>query len=377
MRRGAFRDSLVATLLISCGGAPQRLPVDAGDPLLQLSPSEPRRLTRDPDATQEEDPSVLVSRDGTLWVAWYSNRLGRHASGRERKEIFVSRSRDGLSWTTPAQATQSDEWSFYPSLAQDASGAIHLAFMRWHLRPLGCVPGATGASACTGIEKRILHSRSNDGLAWDAGAAEEVTQGPYDEVPTLLRTSDDRLFLYYVSGYRQGNTNKEIYLRVRAGASWDAARPVAGVQSATEHDTYPHAAQTAANSFYLTWTRFDASAGDVLIHASMQTMFATSSDGMTFSTPTLVSRDANMPVVDVFPYLYSNHARSEWSIVWVTPTGTVSLPVTGTYPNDSVRLDLPGYTPRIAPTPTPGVYLAVWVEGTEPTQKVKYRFFSR
>ena len=36
-----------------------------------------------------------------------------------------------------------------------------------------------------------------------------------------------------------------------------------------------------------------------------------------------------------------------------------------------------GYSHRIAPTSTPGVYLGVWVQGPDGSQDIYYRFFRK
>ena len=60
----------------------------------------------------------------------------------------------------------------------------------------------------------------------------------------------------------------------------------------------------------------------------------------------------------------------------------VTVPVDAPDPANLTTLDIPigGYTPRVAPTPTPGIYWAAWAEyvvTTEPTQKIRHRYFAR
>jgi hypothetical protein len=59
----------------------------------------------------------------------------------------------------------------------------------------------------------------------------------------------------------------------------------------------------------------------------------------------------------------------------VTESGTLDLRVGGTEP--AAPIDIPGYTPRVFPTATPGIWWAAWAEGTEPIQKVRYRFLAK
>jgi hypothetical protein len=90
---------------------------------------------------------------------------------------------------------------------------------------------------------------------------------------------------------------------------------------------------------------------------------------LVWTAPVAVSpRDAT---IDVFPHLYPDHARQNWFVVWVTELGALDLP------EPPAPIDIPGYTPRVLPTATPGIYWAAWAEGTEPVQKVRYRFLAK
>jgi hypothetical protein len=205
----------LALLLAACSGGGT-----GGEPgpLARLAPTAPLPLSPGNVTGQDEDPSILVARSGeALWAAWYSNRAGLHPGGRERKEIFVARSLDGLGWTEPpVQVTDDPEWSFYPSLAQGADGAFHLAWMRWQLVPQGCVPDT--ALPCTDYASRIVYSRSPDGLTWSAADEVELSTGARDELPSLVEASDGRLLVYFVAPGGAPVTN-QIFVAVRdAGA---------------------------------------------------------------------------------------------------------------------------------------------------------------
>ncbi len=352
-----------------------------GDPLTHLQPTTPLPLSPGNLDGQDEDPGILIARDGSLYAAWYSNRLGRHPSGRERKEIFVVRSTDGVTWTEPAQATENTEWSFYPSLAQSADGVFHLVWMRWRLLPQGCVPDAPGCpggpQCCTGTERRIVYDGSPDGVTWVHGQARELSPGPADELASLVAAADGRLLVYYVSGYRAGDTVRQIFRVAHDGTSWGAPILVNEVSSTLHHDTFPHVAERAAGGFLMTWTRYDLADGDNLFNYSTRTMISTSTDGLVWTPPVVLNGSSYATTIDVFPHLYPDHARQNWFVAWVTEAGVVDLPVAGTFPDDLAALDIPGYTPRIFPTATPGIYWAAWAEGTEPRQKVRYRFFAK
>lgn len=367
----------LAILLAGCGNSGN----GCQPPLERLSTRAPSALAPGNEAGQDEDPSVLVTRlPDALYAAWYSNRLGTHPDGLARKEIFVTRSTDGETWTAPQPATSSHSWSFYPSLAREAAGAFHLAWMRWLLLPAGCIyfdaahcPGNPGC--CTGTDRRILHNWSYDGLAWTEETAVEVSPGPADEAPSLVTASDGRLLVYFTSGYRAGDTQRVLRVAVRDATGWHPPAPLAGIDS-TQNDTFPQVVERAPGSFLMSWTRYDRAQGENAFHPSAETMLSTSADGLTW-TAARVASGPSPTKTDVLPFLYPDHSRTTWSVLWVNEDGVVTMPVDGSFPADLATLDLPGYSPRLAPTPTPGIYWGVWVGGADPTQQIRYRFLAR
>lgn len=129
-------------------------------------------------------------------------------------------------------------------------------------------------------------------------------------------------------------------------------------------------------SFLMTWTRYDRAQGENAFHPSAETMLSTSVDGIAW-TPARVASGPSPTRTDVLPYLYSDHPATIWSVLWLNEDGVVTLPVDGIFPRDLESLDLSGYSVRLAPTLTSDVDWAVWVEGSEPVQQVRYRFLPR
>jgi hypothetical protein len=105
-------------------------------------------------------------------------------------------------------------------------------------------------------------------------------------------------------------------------------------------------------------------------------MVSTSADGMVWTTP-VVKSGPSPAKTDVFPYLHPDARGDGWSVLWMNGDGVTSVPVDGAFPGDATSLDLHGYTPRLVRTPTPGIDWGAWVEGVDPTQKVKHRFLAR
>ena len=378
----------------SCGCDAAAPIVDAAapdaDPLTALQPGDPFTLSTGNPSGQDEDPAVLRAADGSLYAAWYSNRNGSQPDGREDKEIFLSRTTDGAMWTDPpVQVTRDDEWSFYPALAQGGDGAVHAVWWRVRLIPQGCTP----AVDCTGTDNRIVHKRSPDGVTWQLDAETEIASGPGDWLPSVVYDSvADRMLVYFAAVVRDaagntdfGETITRIYVVIDDGNGWSAPARLVGVNPDTSHNTYPHVAQRADGTFVMTWTRYDSSAPSnvlqVIMEASTETMYSTSVDGISWTTPITLSGGSAEGAVDVFPWLHSDHAGAQWYVTWLSATTsgvTVEMPVDGTYPDDRVeRPELAGYTARVVATATPGVFFAAWVEGNDPVQSVIGRLFTK
>jgi len=350
---------LVGVVLVAgCGEDPsqsQTGPVFAPTDARLLSTGSP---------TKDEDPSVIRARDGTLFVAWFSDRGGN-------PDIYVTSTRNGSDWSSPARVTTSVDGDFNPSLHQDGQGTFHLAWFRWDAPFRG----------------HIWYNTSPDGLAWDPGAEVQVTTAPdFDDwVPTITQATDGTLLIYFVSAKRNvANRTNEIYVTAKrlAVAGWDAPVPVAGLNSATEHDHLPFAARTGGE-ITLVWVRYDTTQAIPWLNAKSDLVYSTSSDGLNWAPAAKITSDSGN-AVNLFPALYSS-LDAKWSIVWLStrlgPPRVFELPLAGAdlYPQGLVvdTLLTAGYSHRIAATPTPGVYIGVWVQGPDGAQDIYYRFFAR
>ena len=312
--------------------------------------------------TKDEDPSVVLARDGKLVVAWFSDRSGNG-------EIYITSTSNGVDWTSPVQVTTNSGGDFNPNLFQDAQGTFHLTWFRWEALFRG----------------HIWYNSSVDGSTWDPNAEVQVTTTADvdDWVPTITQAADGTLLVYFVSERRDTtNPTAEVYVATRRPGltSWDPAIPVANVNSATENDHLPFAARTGAE-ITLAWVRHDTTQALPWLNPKSDLFCASSSDGVTFSVARKITNDAGN-IVHLFPTLYSN-LDAQWSLVWLsTRLGPprvfeLGLDAAANYPQallENTALP-PGYSHRIAPTPTAGVYIGVWVQGPDGAQDIYYRFF--
>lgn len=312
----------------------------------------------------DEDPSVILAKDGSLHVAWFSQRNGN-------PDIYVKRTQDGKTWTE-TRVTQSPSADYYPSLIQDSAGHFHLTWFRWTAFQVG----------------GIWHASSDDGVTWNAEEPVTTTANVDDWTPSIAEAKNGDLFVAFASSKRNPSALSQIYLAKKpAGQSaWLPAVEPPGLGSASQDDVLPILANTGP-TLSLAWVRCQAGGPDPCLVPSSNLFFATSTDGTSWSAPKKITNDTPDDVVDTLPSLYPDLAGN-WSLLWLsTRTGSVQtsdLPLAslGNYPAAAqVSTAFEGYSPHAAPTPTPGVFLGVWVEDTDPNDKNKkdvfYRFFGK
>lgn len=339
-------------------------PGDAATDAPLFAPSEKQLLSDlNPDHL-DEDPSVILAADGSLLVAYFSQRQGN-------PDIYVKRTTDGVSWTETRVSTDPSA-DYYSSLYQDDSGVVHLTWFRWTAFQVGS----------------IWHNSSPNGIDWDPDNETQVTLAPNvdDWVPTISGTAAGDLIITFASEKRNSAALSELYLSKKsAGASsWDAALPMADVNDPAAHETLPFVVRTGSE-LTLLYVKTDATSAVPWENASADVYLSKSSDGVLWSAPQRVTDDAPATFVDVFPGAFPDLA-GKWSMIWISNKtaggGAYVMPLdaVASYPTSAVANPIfEGYSPRAAPTPTPGVFLGVWVEADpvdENKKDVYYRFFS-
>ena len=347
---------LCAIIVAACkkdGGTAPPVTVDAtATPVTLLSVSSP---------TKDEDPSVLRARDGSLYIAWFSDRGGQ-------SNIYVSRSTDKTAWSAPVKLTSNIHGNFYPNLMQDAQGVLHIVWFEWVTLRVG----------------QIRHATSTNGLTWSAEEAVTTEFLLDDWVPSIAEAPDGSLIVVFASEKRGGQPDvAELYsVRKRPGASaWDA--PVRmSVNSVAEHDQLPYIARTGAG-LTLVWVRHDARDRNFITNPKSELHLATSPDGITWSAPQKITTHTGN-VANLFPQLFARHDGA-WAILWLStrsgsarqyemPLSRVSDFPAGIQQNTFLP---DGYSHRQTATTTPGEYLAAWVQGADGVQDIYYRYIKR
>jgi hypothetical protein len=353
---------LLLLLAASAHAACDRRPLDPGDDR-RFAPT-PAAVLSTASPGEDEDPSALHARNGSIFVAWFSERAGN-------SDVYITYTDEGSEWAAPIRVTTSPHGDFYPTLFQDAQGTFHLTWFRWEAFFRG----------------HIWYNSSPDGKTWNPNSEVQVTtmNGVDDWVPTPVFAPNGDLLVYFVSDQRDSvNRTNQIYIaRKRTdAASFEPALPVATLNSASEHDHLPVAAR-AANRIHMVWVRFDTTQAIPWLNPRSALYHATSSDGFSWDAPTAITNDAGS-VVNLFPGLYAN-PDGDWALVWLsTRLGTPKVFELPLSDFDQPPLGLgdfaglpAGYSHRIVTTPSQNVYLAVWTDGPAGAHDVYYRFFKR
>ncbi len=329
-------------------------PFAPGDKVL-LSAENPDHL--------DEDPSVILAADDSLHVAYFSHRGGN-------PDIYVKRSVDAVTWTE-TRITQDPSGDYFPSLIQDGSGRFHLTWFRWTAFQVGS----------------IWYTSSADGTSWDPEEQVTSTADVDDWTPTIAKTAAGDLLVAFASEKRNPSAFSQLYLaRKPAGqAAWQPAAELSSANSSSEDDVLPFVANIGT-SLALLWVRCQPGGAAPCLSASSDLFFSLSPEGNTWSAPQQITNDASDDVVDTLPSLYPD-LGGNWSLVWLSSrTGTVAasdLPlaqISGYPAAASVLVELAGYSPHVAATPNPAVFIGVWVEqdAVDKNKKdVYYRLFAK
>jgi hypothetical protein len=336
---------------------------DSQSPPRAFAPTETRLLSVG-SPTKDEDPSVLLARDGTIFVAYFSDRGNN-------PDIYITSTRNGHDWTPAVRVTTHSGGEFNPSLYQDEAGVFHLAWFRWTALFRG----------------HIMYNTSTDGLTWNTATEVQATNAPDvdDWVPTLTVTADGTVLIYFVSKLRNATTEQnDLYLAAkRPGVtSFDAVVGASGVNVPTAHEHLPFIARTGS-TYTLVWVRYDLTEEIPWENPKSDLYYSTSADGVGWATPTKFSTESGN-IVHLFPGMYRT-LDDDWFLIWLStrngPAEPFETPLSslGQYPSGVVAASsLPaGYSHRIAPTPVAGTYIGLWVQGPLGAEDVYYRVFER
>lgn len=332
----------------------QKLTASTSEAEVQLS--APVRISDD--NGDDEDPSVMLARDGRFYVAWSSKR-------QDGVNIYIKSSADGQTWTTEERVTIGPGEDYYPSLAQTRNGTFHIAWFRLE-------------RAQADID--IWYSRSQDARTWSIPI--QITNSPKVEwAPSILADSRDALRIVWSSG-KTGNRELFVSRSDDGGRQWSCERQIT---QSDEEDDFPHMIETSKGEWILAWTRYRKGSPllDYIKDTSAEIVIARSRDSLNWSVPEVSSPpDENGRHMDLLPFVFEDAASGQLYLSWTSSRsnlwGNILLRNLASEASAYCLLtteQTSDYDAKIAPTKTPGQYLMVWVSDREGTREIYSRTF--
>src|SRR5262245_37658445 len=268
----------------------QKLTASTSQAEIQLS--APVRISDD--NGDDEDPSVILARDGRFYVAWSSKR-------QDGVNIYIKSSDDGQTWSTEERVAIGHGEDYNPSLAQTRDGTFHIAWFRLE-RAQGDID--------------IWYSRSQDARTWSVPV--QITTSPKVEwAPSILADSSDALHIVWSS---DKTGNRELYeSRSDDGGLWWA--PERQITHSAEEDDFPQMIETRQGERILAWTRYRQGSArlDYNTDTSAEIVISRSWDGLYWSVPELSSpKDEKVRQLDFLPFVFEDAASRQLYLSWTS-----------------------------------------------------------
>jgi hypothetical protein len=186
---------------------------------------------------EDDDPSILRSRNGRYWMAWvgYKTRAQNQFTLTGADEVFVSRSVDGAAWSAPEAITPPGD-HFRVQLAEDGQGRI------W---------------AIYGLQKKMesgnfdLFAKVWDGKQWSAEQQLTSNANP-DVFHKAVSTRQGAIYLTWM-GFRGPSGQSDVLLKVHQNGAWSNEL---NVSASPEDDWEPAIAVSANGQAHIVWDSY-------------------------------------------------------------------------------------------------------------------------
>ena len=354
------RSLFICLALTGCEQLPQlHLPQSTPQIVFDTAPvadpvlSAAVRVSRGPE--ENEDPSIILARDGRFYVAWSAKQRGR-------VDLFISSSADGRVWSEERRIHDIAAEDYNPALMQSRDGRFHLVWCQLQRKE-----GRTD----------VWYTTSKDGKVWDK--PKSITNRGIDWAPTIYEDNKGTLRILW-SSRRSGSRDIWVTRSLDGGKTWLAPDQVT---RSSEEDDFPNALQAANGEHYLVWTRYRRGSAMLELHKdkSSDVVLATSRDAVVWSAPVVSSfADPDNKFVDMLPALFSDADHGQVFVTWTSGRTSVRGEILArsiTSPSSHVfqltKSQASDYSSKIVATRQAGEYLMVWVS----TQEGKPDIFAR
>jgi len=311
------------------------------DPVL----SAPVRVSRS--LEENEDPSIILARDGRFYAVWSSKQRGR-------VDLFMSSSADGRTWSEERRIYDVPAEDYNPALMQSRDGRFHLVWCQLQRKE-----GRTD----------VWYAASKDGRKWDKPRS--ITNRGIDWAPAIYEDNKGVLRILW-SSRRSGSRDIWMTRSIDGGKTWLSPDQVT---RSSEEDDFPYALQAPNGEHYLVWTRYRRGSAMLELHKdrSSDVVLATSRDAVVWSAPVVSSfGDPDNKFVDMLPALFYEPDRGQVLVSWTSGRTSARGDILArsiTEPSSQVfqltQSESSNYSSKVVPTRQPGEYLLVWVSTRE------------
>jgi hypothetical protein len=324
-------------------------------PIADQVVSAPVRVSRSAEAN--EDPSIILARDGRFYVVWSSKQ-------RDRVDLYMSSSADGRTWSEERRLLDVPAEDYNPQLMQSHDGRFHLVWCQLQRKE-----GRTD----------VWYTASKDGRVWDKPRS--LTNRGIDWAPTIYEDNKGVLRVLW-SSRRSGSRDIWMTRSPDGGKTWLSPDQVT---RGSEEDDFPQALQAPNGEHYLVWTRYRRGSAMLELHKdkSSDVVLATSPDAVVWSPPVVASfADPDNKFVDILPALFLDPDNGQVFVSWTSGRISVRGDILArsiTAPSSQVfqltQSENSNYSPKIVPTRQAGEYMMVWVSTREGKPDVFARRF--
>ena len=212
--------------------------------------------------SHQEDPSIAVDSEGTVYVAWRGGTTSTRLI-----DVWVAGSTDmGATWSEPSKVNDVSGYvdastSFGPAIAVDAEGALYVAWMDWrnslpdNVNPVIADPDIYVARSIDGGLSWSPNVRVND----DVGTTEQIGD------PAIAVDPDGAVYIAWQD--RRDDERGDVYVSGSddGGATWSTNVRVNDVTTGFQGD--PGLA-AGAGGVFVAWLDGRDSAGDIYFSSS-------------------------------------------------------------------------------------------------------------
>jgi len=186
-------------------------------------------------------PCIVVDNGGSVHVAWYDDTDYGGSGG--DTDVFYKKKPDGGSWSlTEVVSTESSGGSFYPSIAADSGGTVHVAWQD--------ITNYGGS----GSDGDIFYKKKPDGGSWSLTEVVSTESTSSSLLPSIAADTDWTVHVAWedYTDYDGAGTNGDIFYKKKYhGVSWTVTE-VVSTESTTWAES-PFLTADGDNGLHVAW----------------------------------------------------------------------------------------------------------------------------